>query len=71
MLNKIFGKKVSSTLLRKSFLSSKYKNIPLLKDIEDTSNAMGNSLNIALTNYVKPTKRKTTKKGEDAVEDAK
>ena len=63
-LNKIFGKRVSSTLLRKSFLSTKYKNIPLLEDIQETSNAMGNSLGVALSNYVKPTKRNTKVKAE-------
>jgi hypothetical protein len=57
-LNKIFGKNVSSSMLRKSYLSNKYKNIPLLKDIEETSASMGNSFNVALQSYVKPSAKK-------------
>jgi hypothetical protein len=52
-MNHIFGKKVSSSLLRKSFLSTKYKNIPALKELDQVSSDMGNSLGVALTNYVK------------------
>jgi hypothetical protein len=51
-LNKIFGKKVSCNILRHSFLSDKYKDIPALKEMNDIAKEMGHSLNEALL-YVK------------------
>lgn len=63
-LNGLFGKKVGSSMLRKSFLSNRYKNIPALRDIEQVSSDMGNSLNVALTNYVKKDEKKG-KKGKE------
>lgn len=42
-LNSIFGKKVSTDLLRHAFLSDLYKDVPDLKSIEATATAMGHS----------------------------
>jgi len=53
-MNNIFGgKKISTNMLRKIFLSDKYKDIPALKEIAKTENDMGNSFNVQMTNYVK------------------
>jgi len=60
-LNKIFGKKISSTMLRHIYLSSVYKDIPALKEMEQRAEDMGHSLDEALR-YVKkdePKKRLT------------
>lgn len=43
-LNSIFGKKASINILRHSFLSEKYKNMPALEDLETEATAMGHSL---------------------------
>jgi hypothetical protein len=51
-LNKIFGKKVSCNILRHSFLTEKYKDIPAIKQMQETANDMGHSINEALM-YVK------------------
>jgi len=53
-LNKIFGNKnISVNILRKSYLSSIYKNIPSLKEINNISNNMSNSFKEQLISYVK------------------
>ena len=51
-LNKILGKKVSCNILRHSFLSDKYKDIPALKELQNIASEMGHSVNEALL-YVK------------------
>lgn len=52
-LNHIFdGKKASTTILRHVFLTDKYKNVPALKDMENTATMMGHDLKTALE-YVK------------------
>lgn len=43
-LNKILGKKASINILRHSFLSDKYKNLPSLNDLEEEAKEMGHSL---------------------------
>jgi hypothetical protein len=53
LINGIFGKKVSTNMLRHVYLSNKYKDIPALKEMEDTATAMGHNLNVALEMYVK------------------
>ena len=53
MINSIFGKKVSTNLLRHMFLSNKYKDIPALLEMEKTANQMSHSLTTALEMYVK------------------
>jgi hypothetical protein len=51
LLNKIFGKKISSSMLRTIYLSNKYseERKKQLKDAKD----MGNSVNVQQSNYVK------------------
>ena len=52
-LNKIFdGKRISVNMLRHSFISHKYKDIPKLKDMMDTAKDMGHSILTALE-YIK------------------
>ena len=51
-LNKIFGKKASINILRHSYLSEKYKDIPALKELEETAKNLGHSLSESLQ-YVK------------------
>lgn len=51
-LNKIFSKAVSVNMLRHSYLTEKYKDVPALTDMMDTSRKMGHSLTQALE-YVK------------------
>lgn len=43
-LNKIFGKNASVNILRHSFLTEKYKDLPALKSLENEATAMGHSL---------------------------
>ena len=50
-LNNIFGKPISTSMLRHIYLTSKFSGINL-KDLSDTANAMGNSPMVALE-YVK------------------
>lgn len=51
-LNKIFRKKVSCNLLRHSYMTDKYKNVPDLKDMLNVASSMGHSL-IQGLEYVK------------------
>jgi hypothetical protein len=53
LINGIFGKKISTNMLRHIYLSNKYKDIPAIKEMEDTATAMGHNLNVALEMYVK------------------
>ena len=50
-LNKIFGKKIGSSLLRNIFLTDKYSDNA--KEMEDDVKAMGTSSNTATHNYIK------------------
>ncbi len=52
MLNNFFDKKISVNMLRHSFLTHMYKDIPDLKDMKDRADAMGHSIDQALE-YVK------------------
>ena len=51
MLNKIFGKKIGSSLLRNIFLTDKYKDTK--EELEEDAKAMGTSSSTANTNYIK------------------
>ena len=51
ILNKIFGKKVGVSMLRASYLTDKYGD--KMKDLEDTTHAMGTSVSVAMDNYIK------------------
>lgn len=53
-LNSFFdGKHISTSMLRKIYLSEKYKDIPKLAEMEKTAKQMGHSLDEALKSYVK------------------
>lgn len=52
-LNKIFDKNSSVNILRDSYLTEKYKDVPALKQIEKTENDLGNSFATQLSMYVK------------------
>jgi thiol-disulfide isomerase/thioredoxin len=43
-LNNIFGKKASINILRHSFITEKYKDIPALGELQEEATAMGHSL---------------------------
>lgn len=43
-LNGIFGKKASINILRHSFITNKYKDMPSLENLQDEATAMGHSL---------------------------
>ena len=51
-LNQILGKKASVNILRHSFLSEKYRDLPGVKELEERAEAMGHTLEQALL-YVK------------------
>jgi hypothetical protein len=50
-LNKVFGAKISSSMLRKFFLTNKYGSI--INDLEKDTENMGTSVGTALNNYIK------------------
>lgn len=50
-LNKIFGSKVSSSMLRKQFLTSKYGKV--IEELEKDTADMATSVGTALNNYIK------------------
>lgn len=52
MLNTFFDKRISVNLLRHSFLTNLYKDIPAIKDMKETAASMGHSMDQALE-YVK------------------
>ena len=43
-LNRIFGKKVSTSMLRHIYTTDKYGDMPALKELEESAKAMGHSL---------------------------
>lgn len=51
-MNKIFGAGKSVNSLRHSYITDKYKNVPSVKDMQDTATKMGHSVRTALT-YIK------------------
>jgi hypothetical protein len=52
ILNKIFDKNVSSSMLRHIYLTNKYKDIPALNKMEELSSQMGHSVSQAME-YIK------------------
>ena len=53
-LNHIIGKNISSSMIRKIYLSDKYGDIlEKINDIKKTSNNMMNSFNVITKNYIK------------------
>jgi len=51
ILNKIFGKKISSSMLRNIFLTDKYGNV--MEELKKDTKAMATSVGTALNNYIK------------------
>jgi hypothetical protein len=51
LLNKVFDKKIGSSMLRNIYLTSKYSNN--LKNLKEDANAMGTSSNTAENQYIK------------------
>lgn len=51
ILNKIFDKKISSSMLRNIFLTSKYGD--LVNELKEDTKQMGTSTGVALNNYIK------------------
>jgi hypothetical protein len=51
ILNKIFDKRVSVSMLRNIYLTDKYSDV--MNEMSDDVKAMGTSINIATTNYIK------------------
>jgi glutathionyl-hydroquinone reductase len=51
LLNKIFDKKIGSSMLRNIYLTSKYSNN--LQNLKEDANAMGTSSNTAENQYIK------------------
>jgi hypothetical protein len=51
ILNKIFGKKVGVSMLRASYLTDKYGD--KIQQLKDDTNAMGTSVDVAQSNYIK------------------
>ena len=53
LLNRIFDKKISTSMIRHIYLSSLYKDVPALKNMDETAREMGHSTNEAMETYVK------------------
>jgi hypothetical protein len=51
ILNKIFGKKISSSMLRNIFLTDKYGNV--MEELKKDTKAMATSVDVAMNNYIK------------------
>jgi integrase len=52
MLNSIYGKKVSTSMLRHIYLSHKFKDMPSLHELQDTAKGMGHSVS-QMMEYIK------------------
>ena len=52
ILNKIFGKKISTSMLRHIYLSDVYKDIPEINKTENLASDMGHSVSTAME-YIK------------------
>ena len=53
LLYSFFGKNISTSMIRKIYLTNKYQAIPALKELEETAEKMGHSVNEMLKSYVK------------------
>ena len=51
ILNKVFGKKIGSSMLRNIYLSSKYSK--MMNELKEDTADMGTSVNVALNTYIK------------------
>ena len=52
ILNKVFEKKISTSMLRHIYLTDTYKNVPEIKKMEDLASNMGHSVSTAME-YIK------------------
>ena len=52
ILNSVFGKRVSTDILRHVYVSNLYKDVPALTQMETVSNAMGHNL-VTQLEYIK------------------
>ena len=52
ILNKIFGKKISTSMLRHIYLTNVYKDVPQINKMENLANEMGHSVSTAME-YIK------------------
>ena len=52
VLNKIFGKKISTSMLRHIYLTNVYKDVPQINKMENLANEMGHSVSTAME-YIK------------------
>ena len=52
ILNKVFEKKISTSMLRHIYLTDTYKNVPEIKKMEDLASDMGHSVSTAME-YIK------------------
>ena len=52
MLNKIFGKKISTSMLRHIYLTNVYKDVPQINKMENLASEMGHSVSTAME-YIK------------------
>lgn len=53
-LNSFFDNKhISTSMLRKIYLTEKYRDVPKLLELQETAREMGHSVKTAMTNYVK------------------
>jgi len=52
-LNTIFGKKISTSMLRHIYLSHRFKNVPSLKELQGTADSLGHSVETMLSYIVK------------------
>jgi hypothetical protein len=52
ILNKVFGKNMSSSMLRHIYLTDKFKDIPLLSKMQNLATDMGHSISAAME-YIK------------------
>lgn len=53
MLNNIFGKNISTSMLRHIYLSHEFKNMPRIKELQSIASDMGTSAEMVMNNYIK------------------
>jgi hypothetical protein len=51
ILNKIFGRNIGSSMLRNTYLTSKYGT--MMQELKDDTTHMGTSVDVALNTYIK------------------
>jgi hypothetical protein len=53
MLNNIFGKNISTSMLRHIHLSHEFKNMPRINELKEKADSMGTSVDMIVNNYIK------------------